>query len=80
MKHDIELLLLEMLAFYMGLFGHIQLASIYDNLKLVLNLIRNSSASVKKVVEAGQILTKLKFVCQHLEQNERSRTKRCKLF
>jgi hypothetical protein len=52
-KHDIELLLLEMLAFYMGLFGHIQLASIYDNLKLVLNLVRNNLAAVKKVVEVG---------------------------
>jgi hypothetical protein len=52
-RHDIELLLLEMLSFYMGLFGHIQLASIYDNLKLVLTLVRNSQAAVKKVVEAG---------------------------
>lgn len=52
-RHDIELLLLEMLSFYMGLFGHIQLASIYDNLKLVLTLVRNHQAAVKKVVEAG---------------------------
>lgn len=68
-----------MLSFYMGLVGHIQLASIYDNLKLMLTFIRGNAASVRKMVEYG-ILPKLKSVCDHLEQHEKSRTKRCKLF
>ena len=66
-KHDIELILLEMLSFYMGLVGHIQLASIYDNLKLVLTLIRNNPVLIQKTVEVGGILLKLKSVCDHLE-------------
>jgi len=69
-----------MLSFYMGLVGHIQLASIYDNLKLLLHFTKISTSSIKKILEYGDVLGKLKEVCEHLEQHERSRTKRCKLF
>jgi hypothetical protein len=40
LQQDCELCLIELMSFYMGLVGHIQIVSIYEGLKLLLTLLR----------------------------------------
>lgn len=50
LEQDVELVLLEMMSFYMGLVGHIQIVSIYEGLKLLYTLINQHPVSIHKSV------------------------------
>lgn len=76
---EVDLTLQEILCFYLSLVPHIQLASIYETLKLLLVLIRGSPDAVQRAIVKGSMLQITEQLYNHLDANEKSRTKRSKL-